>query len=63
MDSSKLATALGSDPFDPWPLDDEHVPTHRDWHYEGPRGSPTTLKAALYHNARRIRTSQPVPSS
>lgn len=56
MDSSKLARALGYDPFDPWPLDDEHVPTHRDWHCErlpGERGSPAELAALLYRNQRR----------
>jgi len=53
MDSSKLAAALGHTPFDPWPLDEEHVPTHRQWHYEGPRGSPELLKELLYHNSRR----------
>jgi dTDP-4-dehydrorhamnose reductase len=58
MDSSKLARALGYQPFDPWPLDEEHVPTHREWHYEGPRGSPAILKQALYHNTRRVRTTQ-----
>jgi dTDP-4-dehydrorhamnose reductase len=53
MDSSKLARALGYDPFDPWPLDEEHVPTHRRWHYEGPRGSPEFLSEILYRNPRR----------
>lgn len=58
MDSTKLARALGYDPFDPWPLADEHVPTHRQWHYEGERGSPELLKEVLYHNPRlRRRTS------
>jgi dTDP-4-dehydrorhamnose reductase len=50
MDSSKLARALGYDPFDPWPLHDDHVPTHRDWHREGPRGSPGLLAEVLYKN-------------
>jgi len=53
MDSSKLAAALGYDPFDPWPLDEEHVPTHDKWHLEGERGSPQLLKEVLYHNPRR----------
>jgi dTDP-4-dehydrorhamnose reductase len=53
MDSTKLARDLGHDPFDPWPLSDEHVPTHRDWHLAGPRGSPELLTDALYHNPRR----------
>jgi dTDP-4-dehydrorhamnose reductase len=52
MDSSKLARALGYDPFDPWPLHEELVPTHRKWHFEGQRGSPQILKEVLYRNPR-----------
>ena len=59
MDSSKLAATIGHEPFDPWPLDDEFVPTHRDWHYERQsdwRGSPELLAEVLYQNpARRTR--------
>ena len=54
MDSSKLATALGYSPLDPWPLDEEFVPTHRRWHDErkdGP-GSPELLADVLYRNPR-----------
>lgn len=53
MDSSKLARVLGYSPFDPWPLPDEFVPTHRDWHQERPRGeggSPELLAEILYRN-------------
>jgi dTDP-4-dehydrorhamnose reductase len=53
MDSSKLVRALGYSPFDPWPLPDEFVPTHRDWHQERPRGeggSPELLAEILYRN-------------
>jgi dTDP-4-dehydrorhamnose reductase len=57
MNSQKLAAALGYDPFDPWPLDDDHVPTHRDWHREGPRGSAGMLKEALYRNPRYSRVA------
>jgi dTDP-4-dehydrorhamnose reductase len=53
MNSAKLAAAIGYEPFDPWPLDEVHVPTHREWHFEGPRGSPQLLKEVLYHNPRR----------
>jgi dTDP-4-dehydrorhamnose reductase len=55
LDSTRLARAMGYDPFDPWPLADEHVPTHREWHLEGPRGSPELLAEVLYRNpsARR----------
>lgn len=59
MDSGKLARALGHDPFDPWPLQEEHVPTHRDWHRErgtGWTGSPELLAEVLYRNPRRVRT-------
>jgi dTDP-4-dehydrorhamnose reductase len=59
MNSSKLARALGYDPFDPWPLDDEHVPSHGAWHFEGDRGSPALLAEALYRNPRRHRRASP----
>jgi dTDP-4-dehydrorhamnose reductase len=55
LDSSKLTRALGYLPFDPWPLPDEFVPTHRDWHRERPRGeggSPQLLAEVLYRNPR-----------
>jgi dTDP-4-dehydrorhamnose reductase len=52
LDSTKLAAALGYDPFDPWPLEEEWVPTHRQWHYErtGRHGSPRLLAEVLYRN-------------
>ena len=54
LDSTALDSQLGGNPFDPWPLDDEHLPTHREWHYEGngQRGSPELLARALYRNPR-----------
>jgi dTDP-4-dehydrorhamnose reductase len=57
MDSTKLAAALGYEPFDPWPLDDRWVPTDRRWHYERPageNGSPELLAEILYRNPRRV---------
>lgn len=56
MDSSKLAQSLGYEPFDPWPLDPQWIPTDRDWHRERPSGeagSPELLAEILYHNRRR----------
>ena len=56
MDSSKLAKALGYEPFDPWPLDDCLVPTHLDWHRERPSGtpySPEHLHRVLCRNPSR----------
>jgi len=52
MNSSKLTAALGHSPFDPWPLDEEFVPTHRQWHHErnGRPGSPELLADVLYRN-------------
>ncbi|MEQ8789636.1 MAG: sugar nucleotide-binding protein [Pirellulaceae bacterium] len=53
MNSEKLASNLGFMPFDPWPLHDEHVPTHPQWHFERPRGepgSPEFLAEVLYRN-------------
>ncbi|MFV1964198.1 MAG: NAD(P)-dependent oxidoreductase [Pirellulaceae bacterium] len=57
MDSSKLARVLESEPFDPWPRHDEHLPTHRGWHFERPkseRGSPGLLSELLYRNPRPV---------
>ena len=44
--------ALGRDAFDPWPLQEDWLPTHLDWHYErnGERGSPGLLAEVLYRN-------------
>jgi dTDP-4-dehydrorhamnose reductase len=53
MDSSRLARVLGLPPFDPWPFDEQWVPTHREWHHERPlgeRGSPGLLGEILYRN-------------
>ena len=52
LDSSKLTRALGYQPFDPWPLFDEHAPAHPDWHHERGafRGSPDLLAEVLYNN-------------
>lgn len=56
MNSDKLIQYLGYDPFDPWPLDDTMVPTHRDWHRERPAGeprSPQHLHRVLCLNRQR----------
>jgi len=56
MDSSRLVETLGYEPFDPWPLDDALVPTHRQWHRERPPGeprSPEHLNRVLCVNPRR----------
>lgn len=53
IDSSRLARALGCDPFDPWPLPEEFVPTDPHWHFDratGERGSPELLARVLYRN-------------
>ncbi len=60
MNSSKLARALGYDPFDPWPLPEEWIPDSREWHYQSPRGSPELLARVLYRNPRHFQ-STPLP--
>ena len=55
LDSTRLATALGYQPFDPWPAGDDQVPTHRHWHFQRPAseiGSPEFLAEVLYRNPR-----------
>jgi dTDP-4-dehydrorhamnose reductase len=58
LDSSKLARALGYEPFDPWPLDEHLTPTHADWHRDRPAddyGSPAYLAEVLYRNPARVK--------
>ena len=57
LDSRKLARDLAQEPFDPWPLADEHVPSDRQWHFQRERfaGSPQLLAEVLYHNPRRTK--------
>jgi dTDP-4-dehydrorhamnose reductase len=55
LDSTLLSRALGFEPFDPWPLPEEFVPTDPSWHFERPageRGSPELLARVLYRNPR-----------
>lgn len=47
MDSSKLANALGRDPFWPWPLSDHMVPTDRLWHYDRASGPEAIRNGSL----------------
>jgi dTDP-4-dehydrorhamnose reductase len=55
MNSSRLASVLGYQPFDPWPYHAEFVPTHPDWHRDrsGEPGSPELLAEILYRNPGR----------
>ena len=52
LNSDKLSSALGYEPIDPWPLAEEFVPTHAEWHFErgGFRGSKKLLEEVLYRN-------------
>lgn len=65
LDSRKLTQALGFFPFDPWPVVEHLVPTHRDWHCERPvnePASPEFLAEVLYRNRRRL-TEEPSVAS
>lgn len=60
LNSSALATAIGDQPFDPWPLSEQLVPTDRDWHRRGQlpsaqRGSSILIADLLYRNPRQPR--------
>jgi dTDP-4-dehydrorhamnose reductase len=51
MDSSKLYTALGRNPFHPWPLGDDLWPSHRRWHFDrrpAENGSAQRIADRLY---------------
>ena len=52
LDSTKLASALGRQPFATWPVDPALRPTHREWHFErnDEAGSPKLLAELLYKN-------------
>ena len=58
--SKKLATALGSEPFAPWPAPTEFVPHDPQWHFDRPPGaggSPQLLSEVLYNNPLHRRHS------
>jgi dTDP-4-dehydrorhamnose reductase len=52
LDSSKLLSALGYEPFDPWPYHDDLVPNDLQWHRSGDRmlGSAEHVHRLLYQN-------------
>jgi dTDP-4-dehydrorhamnose reductase len=56
LDSSKIARALGHEPFHAWPYDDALVPTDPLWHYRrsaDQSGSREWLAEVLYRNPLR----------
>jgi dTDP-4-dehydrorhamnose reductase len=59
MCSQKLIDALGYEPFDPWPLEERFVPTHRAWHFDRSASEPgcqELLSEVLYRNPSRRRS-------
>lgn len=56
MDSTRLVTALGYQPFHGWPYDESLVPTHPEWHFDrraDEHGSAAWLAKVLYRNPLR----------
>jgi dTDP-4-dehydrorhamnose reductase len=52
MNSDKLITALGGNPFQPWPIGEAFLPTDRQWHGRRPANEPGSLqilRTYLYH--------------
>ncbi len=52
MNSGKLIGLLGGNPFRPWPVGEELMPTGREWHFERPAGEgggAELLRRRLYH--------------
>jgi dTDP-4-dehydrorhamnose reductase len=59
MNSEKLCSALGYNPFDAWPYCGTLVPNHRHWHRERPASSnysPRTVLQLLCTNPNRFRS-------
>ncbi len=50
MSSAKLISELGFEPFRPWPMGEDIVPTDRRWHTERPADEPRSL----HEIARRL---------
>jgi dTDP-4-dehydrorhamnose reductase len=40
MCSDKIVRALGCNPFQPWPVGEELIPTDRQWHFQRPPDHP-----------------------
>jgi dTDP-4-dehydrorhamnose reductase len=52
MNSAKLIDLLGCNPFRPWPVGDDLMPTDRRWHFErspDEMGSADRIASRLYH--------------
>jgi dTDP-4-dehydrorhamnose reductase len=56
MDSGKLISILGYEPFQPWPLGDDLLPHHHCWHFERRVGEPRSfheIGKRLYRYSKR----------
>ena len=49
MDSSKLITTLGENPFRAWPEEEAHVPTDRHWHVHRPEDERRSIREVYRH--------------
>jgi dTDP-4-dehydrorhamnose reductase len=59
MCSDKLIATLGRNPFHPWPVGEDLIPTDGEWHYRRPAddlGSPQGIVERLYHYRRSLVT-------
>jgi hypothetical protein len=44
MSSGKLIAELGAQPFQPWPMGEDVMPTDRQWHYERPTAEERSVE-------------------
>src|SRR5205085_1055940 len=57
MNSDKLVSLLGAQPFRPWPAEEDLVPTDPQWHFERPVEEPRgmhRIHEGLYHFGREV---------
>lgn len=66
MSSQKLLTQIPEIEIAPWPLRDEHVPTHRHWHWDRPTEemrSLNDLRKNLYLRPMPVTTASKPPKT
>ncbi len=61
MNSGNLVRALGRQPFRPWPLGEDILPSHRRWHFDRPEDEPRSPKEIVRRLYRYRNQERPMP--